>query len=143
VVDHESLIAYPPLIFSREACMHGVSFPYRMHVRIGFGRCCLSAFTPLSIQGSVLVWGWERERRPGAELACLGRLYSSIFLIFTQQLSIGRYVLSPDAMVPSYKRGREDIFALFCSLQLKFGFWVAIPFDTTVFTRPVSLGSLF
>jgi hypothetical protein len=141
VVDYESLIAYPSLIFSREACMHGVSFPYRMHVRIGFGRGCLSAFTPLYM---VRFWfGDGNERRPGG-LACLGRLYSSIFwLDFTQQLSIDRYVLFSDAMVPSYKWGQEDIFALFCSLHLKFGFWVAIPFDTTVFTRPVSLGSLF
>jgi hypothetical protein len=44
-------------------------------------------------------------------------------------------------MVPSYKRGGEDIFALFWSLHLKLGFWVAIPFDTTFFTRPESLGS--
>jgi hypothetical protein len=101
--------------------MHGVSFPYCMHVRIGFGRRCLSAFTPLSIQGLVLVWGWERAR-PSAGRACFGPLYSSFFFDFTQQLSIDRYVLFSDAMVPSYKRGPEDIFALFCSLILNLGF---------------------
>jgi hypothetical protein len=60
------------------------------------------------------VWLWSRdgnERRPGAGLACFGLLYSFFVVVFTQQLSIDRYVLFSDAMVPSYKRGR--IYLLF------------------------------
>lgn len=118
--------------------MHGVSFslPYAV-----FGRCCLSAFiTPLSIYtgfGSGLGMGMRAAPRCWA---CIGRLYSSLLfsgLILRNATATG---LSRMQRVPSYKRGGEDILALFfwCLLHFKLGFWVAIPFDTTVFTRPVS-----
>jgi hypothetical protein len=109
-----------------------ISLPYAHSDRI---REVLSLCFYASIQGLVqgLVWGWERDAPVLGLLAWVG--YTPLLFLFDfTQLSI-------DAMVPSYKRGEEDIFALFWSLHLKLGFWVAIPFDTTVFTRPESLGS--
>jgi hypothetical protein len=90
-------------------------------------------------------WFWFGDGNSAAPrlLAWVGYTPLSFFGLILRNSSFS------DAMVPSYKRGGEGgytcSFYLLCSLHLKLGFWVAIPFDTTVFTRPrtVSAGLFF
>jgi hypothetical protein len=123
--------------------MHARRFIFLAGCTFGLG--CLSAFiTPLSIQGLDLVWGWERG---GAPLACL--VGSAILLYCFGLILLDRSICAFSRMqwVPSYKRGEEDIFAcsFFWSARsiLHLGFGSRCLFDTTVFTRPVSLFLVF